>query len=623
MANGNQLPEGFVLDNAPPAGFVIDQPGVQPEQTALQKLDQAILSIPGMPAIAEFAAGANRSIADIIDFFGADTINAALQISGSDARVPTLGEKLAVPRGQFEQGLPGDVAATAGELAPAAAAIGAGLRGVVSRLGPQKIIEATAKGVTRQLAKTTPGQDIGAAVASGAGQEIGRAVGGETGALIGGFLTPISGAMVGQKLVSRAGTSPSALSYLDDRLAAPVQAANESSLPPAITPPTFKDTAKKAVIRKAINEGTVDAVGFKVNEAGRVVKDQLQRNLVNNNVNEKAVVAMANLSPGDRVQAKKMVRLASDFIRGVKGSERNRPQKIIGESAMKRFELIAKHQKQASKDIGKAVEKDLKGKSADTTDLVDEFEDALSALNIKIDGGKLDFKESLVRGSNLTPIKNVYSSLKTSYDDAAELHKMKQFISNQINFEAPALKPLDSQAEKALKALRAGINQRLRDMSDDYAKANDAFSRDAQVLQPFAKAMGRKFDPESARVEDFVGQELRKTITNYNKSNELIVAIDDLDLLAKELGGDFTDDLMTQVMLNSELERLFGSFAPGSLQGVQEKVADLAIDRAFGTAGQVVKTGVEQAGKRILFKPPSKEKLKLLDDISKLIEGGK
>ena len=95
--------------------------------------------------------------------------------------------------------------------------------------------------------------------------------------------------------------------------------------------------------------------------------------------------------------------------------------------------------------------------------------------------------------------------------------------------------------------------------------------------------------------------------------------MNDLDTVAKEFGADFTDDLMTQVVMNRELEKAFGSFASGSLQGTIEAGTNLAIDSAAGTASPLVKASLNQAKDRIVFKKPSKEKLELLKQLKALL----
>jgi len=416
------------------------------------------------------------------------------------------------------------------------------------------------------------------------------------------------------KLTALKSRSPVVSEYIEEVLTTPAEQAR------SIKSPRY-ESVKKANARQGIIDGTIEGAGWRIDKkSGKVIPDRLGRDLIKQGVSEKLIVAPNRMTAGDREAASKMIESAENFIRGVKGSERNIPQSVIGENAMKRFKTIINAQREASKRIGAAVESDLKGKSIDIQEIVDDFDNNLYELGVRVvDADQLDFSNSLIQRSNTTPISDVYARLKTSYDDASELHELKRYISKQIDYDkkAPLVASLDDEAETALKAVRSKINERLKAMSDDYTKANEDFAMAAETIVPFAKEMGRRFDPQSGRVESLVGQELRKTITNYAKANDLIEALDNLDSTARKFGGEFDDDIMTQIMFNSELERVFGSFKPNSMQGVMEKGAGVALDRA-GVTGQAVQFGLNAVKDRI-YVPPSEEKLRLARQLKELV----
>lgn len=142
----------------------------------------------------EFATGAHRSLASMIDFLGPDRFNDILRAVGSDYQMPTASASVPA-KGAYDQSLVGKIAGTAGEIIPAAAMIGQGLRTAASRL-PQmtQASESAAAGTLRQLGTSKPIQDVTGASLAAAGQETGREIGGETGALIGSVAAPIAGA---------------------------------------------------------------------------------------------------------------------------------------------------------------------------------------------------------------------------------------------------------------------------------------------------------------------------------------------------------------------------------------------------------------------------------------------
>lgn len=391
--------------------------------------------------------------------------------------------------------------------------------------------------------------------------------------------------------------SPAAIQMLDERLQGlPVDDSQvQDALPRNVS---VKEGTKKATIRQAMKEGTKEAAGFKLNAKGQVVPDSVGREVVKQGFDPRTVSTIKFSNTSDKQAMLKMLDLAEESLKSGTARVRNRPQKIIGDTVMKRFKVIVKAKEKASKDVGEAVKKDLKGKVIDVTGEVDAFLDDLEALGIVPDGEVLNFSQSKVVGSATTPIKNVYKQLKNQ-DDGANLHQLKQFISEQIDFNKTNPKPLARRAESALKSLRSKINDRLRAESDDYAQANDVFSETIGAINDFGDVMGRRFDPDSSRVNDLVGQELRKVLSNFGVRNDMIAAIDKLDDVAIKHGGQFADDPLHQVVFYSDLEKLLGSFADNSLQGVTEKAIGVGVDVATGTpantVGALAKTGVRKA----------------------------
>lgn len=387
----------------------------------------------------------------------------------------------------------------------------------------------------------------------------------------------------------------------------------------SLTSRIFKESAKKAEIRQALGEGTVEAVGYAKNAKGKIVPNKLERELVKEGVSEKAIGATKRMEQGDRQASIQMVKKARDFIRGKKGSETDLPRAVIGNRAMKRFNTIKKAQASSAQKINAAVDNDLKGAPLDVSDLVDDYINSLEPLRVNLDAkGRLDFSDSIVTGST-KPLRDAWRAVRDgNFGSADELHRVKQSLDTLIDYDNPMTGPLDSRAQDAIRNLRTGINERLRGLSANYAKANDEYAEAARSLVPFAKAMGRKFDPQNDRVESLVGQELRKTISNYGNSNEMIEAIGNLDEAARKLGGSFDEDLMTLVMVNSELERLFGTFTPNGMQGVMEKGTGLALENS-GLTGRIAKEGLDIVKDKVTFTPPSKEKLRLLNQIETLI----
>jgi hypothetical protein len=214
-----RLPNGFVVKNVPEgttkeqlmqkviakglateADFGVTAPAVpqqpEPQQPApdgggtLRQLSEAAVSIPGVTEAAEIAAAVNRSVFGLADIpIGA--INEIAALLGSEKRLPTVTEAVPGFQGGFvEPGLKRDILQASGETAALALGTGTALRAAAQRLPSALASEPVRTGVLRQVAATTPAQDITLGGLAGVGAELGEEVAGEPGALIGSVLGP-------------------------------------------------------------------------------------------------------------------------------------------------------------------------------------------------------------------------------------------------------------------------------------------------------------------------------------------------------------------------------------------------------------------------------------------------
>jgi len=167
------------------------------QRIAQDPIASALYSIPGTRPIMEFANAAGRSAADVVDFFGPGFINSALEVAGSEKRIPTLrgslesAGALAPAGGYMQPGLAQNIVSGAGEAIPMALGAQGLVRGAVSRMAPiAPEIPSTARRVAQSMASTTPTQEAVAATGAAIGGEVGKASGlpgAETaGALLGG-----------------------------------------------------------------------------------------------------------------------------------------------------------------------------------------------------------------------------------------------------------------------------------------------------------------------------------------------------------------------------------------------------------------------------------------------------
>ena len=325
LPNTNSLPIDSGIDNQKP---------VAGEQAKSSNMLQDVGN-----AIAEFAASGNRAAFDALDFMLPDNINAILELSGSDQRVPTFKGKLGSEGGFMEPGAARDVVQGLGQLSP----------------------------------------------------------------ILGGSVPA-----VGRNLASMGGIAKEALGVGTATALQPVKALQEVAS--QAFPSKAMTEAKIPLFRGA---GEAKAAGFKLDDAGRVVKDAVQQSALKADIPSDTVSFIASSTP----QTKKRMSGMMDVLEKGKESRRYRafnvPQQVIGEAMEDRLSVLQRVNKQAASKLDE-VANSLSGQSVDVSAPMDAFKDNLSKQRIKINkNGSLSFKGSSIEG--LGPpqkiIRNVYNIL--------------------------------------------------------------------------------------------------------------------------------------------------------------------------------------------------------------------
>jgi len=168
-----------------------------------QPQEKGLLQQAGDVAL-EGMAAVNRGAAGIVDF-AMTPVNAAMELAGSDVRVPSAVQALApATQGNFmEAGLGRDVVRAAGEAVPAALATGAAIRTAAQQLPAMASgAESVGAGALRQMGSSTAAQDAIYGGISGAGAAVGQDVGGDNGAMIGAIAAPAGVALAGQGMAA-------------------------------------------------------------------------------------------------------------------------------------------------------------------------------------------------------------------------------------------------------------------------------------------------------------------------------------------------------------------------------------------------------------------------------------
>ena len=359
-----------------------------------------------------------------------------------------------------------------------------------------------------------------------------------------------------------------------------------------------KLSPKKQELKQSIlaRSGDVDTAGKTVTPAGAVVDDPLQLTAKKQGFDEGDLAAITAGTRADKDALLEQLIIRKEGKTNRLKEFQNRPSAKAGQNLIKRFDVVKEANRKSGKEIGIAAE-GLKGKQVDFSPAVDSFQDSLESLGVKFDGDtlELDFVGSDIEGITgaETAINRIVKRMSTGEaPEAFDLHRLKKFIDNQVTF-GKTTAGLTPDADRLLKGLRSDIDGILDDNFPAYKKANDTYSETIGALDNFQSVMGKKVDLTGKRAANKVGRELRKVMSNFSKSDDLMDVIEEIEEVAVKNGGKFDDDILLQSMFAKILDERFGPSGRGTFAGeigteIKRGAGRILRGDVIGAAGDVV-----------------------------------
>jgi len=537
---------------SPDMGIQQDQPQQQSQDTdLLQEIDSAILSTAPGRFLSELAAGANRSVFETLDFFGPSTVNAILELAGSESRVGTAKGSLGSAGGFMEPGAARDITQAVGQLVPV----------------------------------------VGGAVPA-----------------------------VGRNLASASGIAKEALGLGAAKITQPVKAGSE--LVSQAFPSKARQEAKLPLLRGA---GEAKGAGFKLSEAGKVVKDAAQQSALKADIPNDAVAFISSASKATKKRMGEMVEVLEKGKESRRYRAFNVPQQVIGEALEDRLRVLQKTNRQAASQLDEVAEA-LTGQRVDVSAPMEAFQESLAKQRIKIGPrGNLVFKGSSIEGLNNPQkiISNVYNRLRFTEDptkNALRVHDAKKFIDEQVSY-GKSQDGLSGTMEGVIKKLRHDLDGVLDAGFPKYDEVNTAYSETRKVIDTLQDLAGKKVDLTADDVSGALGTMSRKVLTNYNTGQPVNHVIDALDEFGKKYGtplaaSKMDDDIKDLVAMESYLREAFSRAAkPGSLEGIGRNVAGGTAEAVTGNKIGLASRAFRAAGE--VFSPSEEAKIKALKELMK------
>jgi hypothetical protein len=373
----------------------------------------------------------------------------------------------------------------------------------------------------------------------------------------------------------------------------PLLAAAGAALPEAVMSlyPASRMASKRSAFKDKIAEDIASGSGdrnlanYMVTGSGKVKADKVAKEAIRQGFDEGVISAVKGSTPVDRAKMREMTKILDKTKKDARYAMDNRPSDVAGDSLLERVRHIKGVNRKAGAELD-TVAKSLRGQSADFSTPVDNFISSLDDMGVKLDSNL----NPIFKGSDIedlagpqNAIKNVIRRMakgeRGEVPDAHDMHRMKKFIDENVTYGKTA-EGLGGKTESVLKSLRRDIDEALDGQFPEYDKVNTTYSDTVNALDSLQDAAGKKMDLFGKNADKAVGTLLRRLMGNAQSRVNLSDSIDSVESVAKKYGGQFSDDIKTQMLFADELE---GVFQPATRTSFKAEI------------GKEVQRGIEQA----------------------------
>lgn len=353
-------------------------------------------------------------------------------------------------------------------------------------------------------------------------------------------------------------------------------------------------TPTKQVIFERIEAGDpdVDFLGKTVQD-GKIVKTEGVRQAKKQGFDNLALRSIETASPRTKAEMRRMLNVLKRRRKDAEFKIENRTTDVVGENIYRRYKALNNLKKSKGKRVNEAAQ-DLQKESFDFTEPKQKLFDDLKDSGVKIvkdDDGLMQVDLSDVDFSHKAATKKVLEDVLDRFNrdqakSAFHAHKIKTLVNDTVDFgKLPtADAKIAKGVENSLKRFTHSLNEQLRDISPDYAKANDGFRAVIEPLSQMDQLFKSILNSSSGdALTAAAGTKAARTVMSNNLSRGAMLNM--LKTVEDALNSNkirFKDDLKKQIVFVDEMERMFGSEATTSLGGSSQRATDMAIRGALG-----------------------------------------
>jgi len=368
-----------------------------------------------------------------------------------------------------------------------------------------------------------------------------------------------------------------------------------------------KPEAKLALVNEIKNGSRNDALATLKVEGNNLKPDPVGIEAVKQGFRPGVVQAVKTASASTKAKMKEMLRIR----KSIKNNERialdTRPDIVIGDEITSRIGFIRDKMDVARKQLNDIATDRLPGMEIDATEVRNVVKNHMDDLGVEftpdVDGlPNPSFNNSLISEDFAAQrsIKALFRLMKKGgRPDALRFHRMKRELDNLINWQKSSSSGLTEAGRRVLKDVRGKLNETLGNLDPEYASVNKVLSSSLDAMQNLDKSVG-SIDILGEGANKALGTRMRALMSNQTGRVKIENSIEDINRVARDLGGVFDVDIKDLVLFDNALAEQYGAVARTSLAGQAEQAASSAISQSpkssvLNAVGKMVGKGVEKA----------------------------
>ena len=367
-----------------------------------------------------------------------------------------------------------------------------------------------------------------------------------------------------------------------------------------------KDVTKAVLAEQAKVGGRQDVLApYEMDGSGK--KNPVYVEAIKQGYPEGIVQMIKTATPATRFGFLRMAKNMETYKGNFSDANDYRPLNIVGDSIGTRLIDLRKVANDRKVKLEQIVSKDLKDKIISPDPVYKNLTAKLDEYNIFMDRdkdtGKLyfDFSDSDIKLDQQS--QRLINNLLEVIPDGeplvgAKAHQIKKQLDGLINYEKINVGDVTPQGKSVLMAVRAGLNEAIRNVSKDYAAVNDDLSVILDSFSDIQDLAGKKidiFDPETNAKS--LGLLSRKLVTNYASQPLVEQSIAGLQKAADRFGLERGDNLTDLVTFANFLEKKHGTPVSGSFQGKIEAANERIVEAVQNPTWESAVAGAYKYGR--------------------------